>query len=103
MQVFDNQVHYFLDGQPFATHGDGYSPTAPLSINFNLWFVDGGLIDSSEPRRYIEHIDWVYHQAGVTLSPQEVEQQVAELRAESISFLDSIPEWEPPLPSLCDL
>lgn len=103
LQVVDDTVHYLLDGEPFATHGDGYAPTAPLSINFNLWFVEGGLLDSAEERRYVELVDWVYHEAGAVLTTEEVEDRVAELRGESISFLDSVPGWDPPLPSLCDL
>ena len=103
LQVVDDAVHYFLDGESFATHGDGYAPTAPLSINFNLWFVEDGLLDSREPRHYVEHVDWVYHEAGAALTTDEVESRVAELRRESIPYLDSVPDWNPPLPSLCDL
>lgn len=102
-QVDNGTVRYFIDGEPFATHGDGYAPTAPLSINFNLWFVEGGLIDSAEERQYIEHVDWVFHDAGAVLSTDEVEIQVAKLRASGATFHDSVPEWEPPQLSLCDL
>jgi hypothetical protein len=103
LQVEGDSVSYFLDGEPFATHGDGYAPTAPLSINFNLWFVEGGLLDSQEPRQYVEHVDWVYHEAGATLTTEEIESRVAELRQESTPFQDTVPAWSPPLPSLCDL
>ena len=103
LQIVDDSVHYFIDGEPFATHGDGYAPTAPLSINFNLWFVEGGLVDSEEPRQYVELVDWVYHEAGIALSTEEVESRVAKLRRTGTAFLDSVPAWDPPLPSLCDL
>jgi len=103
MQVVDGSVHYVLDGEPFATHGDGYAPTAPLSINFNLWFVEGGLLDSEEPRQYVELVDWVFHEAGTVLTTEEVERRVADLRANLVPWMDSVPAWDPPLPSLCDL
>jgi len=103
MQIVDDSVHYFFDGVPMATHGDGYAPTAPLSINFNLWFVEGGLLDSPELRQYVELVDWVYHEAGAILTAEEVTNRVAELRTGGVAYLDSVPEWDPPLPSLCDL
>jgi hypothetical protein len=40
-QVTDGTVRYFVDGQLIAQHGGGYYPDAPMSINFNLWFIDG--------------------------------------------------------------
>jgi len=103
LHVADGSVHYSIDGQPFGSHGDGYAPTAPLSINFNLWFVEGGLLDSIESRQYVEHVDWVYHEAGAILTTGEVESRVADLRRGAVSFLDTVPDWSPPLPSLCDL
>lgn len=103
MQVDDGVVNYFIDDDLIGTHRDGYAPTAPLSINFNLWFVEGGLIDSTEPRQYIEHVDWVFHQAGTVLSIEEVESRVDLLRRESTAFQDTVPDWDPALPSLCDL
>lgn len=103
MQVVDGTVHYFVDGEPFATHGDGYAPTAPLSINFNLWFVEGGLLDSDEPRQYVELVDWVFHAADTLLTTAEVEARVTEMRSNLVAWVDSVLPWDPPLPSLCDL
>ena len=86
-----------------GTHTDGYAPTAALSINFNLWFVEGGLIDSTTARQYIEDVDWVYHEVASVLTTTEVEARVGALRRQSTSFRDTVPEWEPVLASLCDL
>ena len=36
-----------------------------MSINFNLWFIDGGLLQAEGLREYQEDIDWVFHEAGV--------------------------------------
>ena len=103
LQVDDGTVHYFIDGNLIGTHTDGYAPTAALSINFNLWFVEGGLIDSQETRQYIEHVDWVFHAANAVLSTAAIEARVAEFRRSGTSFQDAVPDWDPPLPSLCDL
>jgi hypothetical protein len=103
VQVADESVQYLLDGEPIATHGDGYAPTAPMSINFNLWFVEQGLLESKAPRQYVEHVDWVYHEVGAVLTSEEVETRVAELRRTSTSFRDTVPAWSPTLPSVCDL
>ena len=59
-QVSGGTVRYFVDGQLIAQHGGEYYPDAPMSINFNLWFINGGLNGSREPRSYVEEIDWVY-------------------------------------------
>ena len=103
MQAAEGSVRYLIDDELIGTHGDGYAPTAPLSINFNLWFVEDGLLESRTPRHYVEHVDWVYHEAATVLSTEEVESRVAELRRASTSFLDTVPAWSPALPSLCDL
>ena len=38
------RVRYYVDGALFADHGDSYYPETPMSINFNLWFISGGLV-----------------------------------------------------------
>jgi hypothetical protein len=102
-QVTEGMVEYFVDGQRIAEHGNGYAPTAPLSINFNLWFDEDGLLESKTPRRYTEYVDWVYHEVDAVLTTAEVERRVAELRWASIQFRDTVPSWRPTLPSPCDL
>jgi hypothetical protein len=74
----------------------------PMSINFNLWFIDGGLARSRMLRKYVEQIDWVFHAQDVALSPDEVIAQVETLRAQGVTFTDSVPEWQPPLESPCN-
>ena len=103
LQIDDGAVQYFIDGKPIGSHGDGYAPTAPLSINFNLWFVEGGLVESKQKRHYVEHVDWVYHEADTLLVTEEVESRVEELRQAGTAFQDTVPDWDPALPSLCDL
>jgi len=102
IQIGDGETHYYVDGESFATHDGEYYPEVPMSMNFNLWFINGGLMDSSEPRDYVEQIDWAYFAGNVVLSPEDVDVQVTALRASAVSFMDSVPVWEPPLETPCN-
>ena len=74
-----------------------------MSINFNVWFINGGLANSKEVRSYQEDIDWVYHEAGALLTPEQVEGKVQALRESRIRFVDTVPAASPALDSPCDL
>lgn len=89
-QVTGGTVRYFVDGKLIAQHGGEYYPDAPMSINFNLWFIDGGLAQAESVRHYEEDIDWVFHEAGVMLMPEEVIGKVNELRSAAVSFTDTV-------------
>ena len=102
VQVLDGQVTYFVDGVLRATHGDRFYPEALMSINFNLWFIRDGQTGASTERQYEEYLDWVFHQPGAALSPDEVEAAVAGLRAEAETFVDTVPAPEPPLETPCN-
>jgi hypothetical protein len=83
-------VRYFVDGKTIAQHGGKYYPDAPMSINFNLWFIEGGLVQAGGMRQYEEDIDWVFHQAGVILTHDEVTAKVNDLRNNSVKFTDTV-------------
>ena len=101
-QVMEGKVRYFVDGKLFAEHGGEYYPEDTMSINFNLWFVRDGMIQSSERRAYQEDIDWVFFQNGTALAPEQVEAAVAALRRGSVKFRDTVPAKVPPLKSPCN-
>ena len=100
-QVTNGTVRYFVDGNLTAQHGGEYYPDALMSINFNLWFIDGGLNGENTIREYQEDIDWVFHQAGVSLMPDEVIAKVNEYRNASVTFQDTVAPGIPISP--CDL
>ena len=102
VQVFDQKVRYFVDGKLFVEHGGNYYPEDTMSINFNLWFIRDGMVSSNETREYHEDIDWVFHRANVSLTPEEVEATVAYMRQKTIKFRDTIPPKSPVLESPCD-
>ena len=102
IQIADDAVSYYIDGESTATHGEDFYPEVPMSINYNLWFVNGGLARSDEQREYIEQIDWVYFAGNTVLEPEEIEAQVEVLRDDDMTFIDTVPEWDPPLESPCN-
>lgn len=103
VQVHDGTVRYYVNGKQVAEHGGNYYPDAPMSINFNLWFIDGGFAKSTEPRSYQEDIDWVFHEAGANLTPEQVEEKVQALRGSGTRFVDTVPAASPALASPCDM
>ena len=103
VQAMDGTVRYFVDGEQTAAHTGNYYPDAPMSINFNLWFINAGLSGSSEVRSYQEDIDWVFHEADAALTPGEVEKMVQALRQAGTGFVDTVPAGSPALESRCDL
>lgn len=102
-QVTSGTVRYFVDGKMIAQHGGDYYPDAPMSINFNLWFIEGGLSSASDVREYEEDIDWVFHEVDALLMPDEVNAKINELRNVSVKFQDTVSPGAIPLASPCDL
>lgn len=102
-QVSGGKVTYFLDGKLFAEHGGEYYPEDTMSLNFNLWFIRDGLMSTKEIRKYEQDIDWAFFVAGAAWPPQQVEDAVADLRRQSIKFVDRVPAKKPALESPCNL
>jgi Glycosyl hydrolases family 16 len=90
IQIQSPETRYFLDGKLIATHGEHYYPRVPMSIDFNLWMIDGGL-NAGGQRVYDEQVDWVYHRAGTVLSPDQVDAAVQKLRSSGSTFQDTVP------------
>lgn len=103
LQAADNEIRYFIDGEEFARHSEHVFPEEPMSINFNLWFTQEGLIDSDERRVYQQDVDWVFHSANQIMDTDQVIQAVASLRADRIAYRDTVPDWSPKLDSPCGL
>lgn len=102
IQVAHGEVRYYIDGDPSAVHGGKYYPESPMSINFNLWFIQDGLVNSPDMRQYQEFVDWAFFTPAM-LTPGEVAAQIESLRGSSTSFIDTVPAWDPPQDSPCDL
>jgi Cellulose binding domain len=91
IQVAGGSVTYFIDGTAVFTSSGKYYPRQKMTIDFNNWFIDGGLVSGNTPRTYNEQVDWVYFQAGATVSPATVTAQVNGFRAAHTTFTDSVP------------
>ena len=103
MQVEEQQVRMFVDGRPVARHAGRNVPVVPMSIAFNLWFSPAGLLpDDGQPRVYTQDVDWVFHAAGRSLTPAQVDDQVHRLRRAGTTHIDTVPAPQPPLESRCD-
>ncbi len=90
IQVSGGRVRYFVDGAMFADHGDRYYPETPMSINFNLWFISGGLVGAPGDRAYQQQVDWVLFTKNQVLSPDQVRSRVAGYRASATEHLDTV-------------
>jgi hypothetical protein len=83
-------VRYYVDGTLFADHGDRYYPETPMSINFNLWFISGGLVGQPGDRAYQERVDWVYFAENEVVSPAQVTSRVTGYRSTGVQHVDTV-------------
>ena len=91
IQVSGGRVKYFVDGTQVADHGDKYYPETPMSINFNLWFISGGLVGTPGDRAYQQHVDYVYFAKDQVLSPAQVQSRVTGYRSSGVDHVDTVP------------
>ncbi|MFI8006006.1 cellulose binding domain-containing protein [Streptomyces sp. NPDC086010] len=86
-----NAITYYVDGQPFGTHGAAYLPERPMSINFNQWLIDLAGQSSTTPRAYDQQVDYVLHVKDQVLTPAQVSALVSGYRAAGTTFRDTVP------------
>jgi hypothetical protein len=103
IQAANGVVKYFIDNVLLANHSQPNYPDSPMSINFNLWFIDNKNPLPAEDRTYIEEIDWVFHAKDVVMEPQDVALQVESLRTAHVVFKDNVPPLNPTLDCPCNM
>ena len=103
LQVFDNEIKYYINGELFSKHGSDVYPEVAMSLNFNLWFIPEQLVKYPEMRQYHQDVDWVYFNADKSLSYREVLGEVANLRSANVQQKDTVPHWQPKFESYCGL
>jgi hypothetical protein len=84
-------VTYFVDGVRKAVHPPRYYPETPLTVNFNIWFVNGGLLADGAPRTYVQQVDYFYYAGHEALDPAAVAARIAAYRARGTRFVDTVP------------
>ncbi len=102
MQVGGGKIRYFVDGKLIDTHDGDVYPEVPMSLNFNLWFINGGQLDSDAPRQYVEQVDWAFHITDRLYSPEDVDGAIAGLRTAGIDHVDTVAAGDPALESPCN-
>lgn len=82
-------MKYFIDGQQVADHGDKYYPETPMSINFNLWFIDLQGHTSGDSH-YVQDVDWLYFAENEVVAPDEATNRVDGYRADGVEHTDTV-------------
>ena len=103
LQVFENTIKYYINGELYSEHGSDVYPEVPMSMNFNLWFIPEQLVQSPQMRQYHQDVDWVYFNADQNLSYIDVVKEVEGLRAKNITQTDKVADRQPKLDSYCGL
>lgn len=101
IQVEPARVRHWLNGRLIHESAGRNVPVQPMAVQFNLWFSPGGLLPpSSEPRVWVQDLDWVLHVPDRSLDPAAVREQVARLRAAGVQQQDGISRQ--PLDNACN-
>ncbi|KAF7775340.1 hypothetical protein PCIT_a1513 [Pseudoalteromonas citrea] len=96
-------LSYYINGELFAQHGPEVFPEVPMSINFNLWFIQEQLVSNPAMRQYYQDVDWVYFSQNAQLTGQQVMEQVTHLRTNNVTHHDTVPDWSPKQDDYCSL
>jgi len=103
LQVFDDTIKYFINGELFSQHGANVYPEVAMSLNFNLWFIPEQVMTDKSMRQYHQEVDWVYFNADQTLSNEQVINAVTDFRKNGIKQTDAVADWSPKYDSYCGL
>ncbi|MFB6397648.1 carbohydrate-binding protein [Polymorphospora lycopeni] len=88
--VKDGRVKYYVDGQLVADHGDRYYPETPMSINFNLWFIDLNGRSTPGLATYVQQVDYLYFIADQAITTVEAKNRVNAYRTAGTSHVDTV-------------
>lgn len=90
MQVMDGTVTYLVDSKTVFETTDKYYPRQGMSIVFNHWFLNDGLLRSKKSRTYEEKIDWVYFAEDELVTPDAIATRVSQFRSSGTTFTDTV-------------
>ncbi len=88
-QVANGRVKYFIDDVLVADHGDKYYPETPMSINYNLWFIDS-IGHAGGRSTYIQQVDWLYFAGNEVISTATARNRVNGYRGAATTYVDSV-------------
>ncbi len=87
--VSAGHVKYYVDGQLVADHSGIYYPETPMSVNFNLWFIDSAA-HSGGTSTYRQQVDYFYHSVNEVLTPAAASSRVNGFRASGVTHTDTM-------------
>jgi hypothetical protein len=87
--VAGNNVTYYIDGQQVAQHGADFYPETPMSVNFNLWFIDSAGHTGGRST-YTQAVDYFYYAGGEVLSPAAATARVSAFRSAGTTHQDTL-------------
>jgi hypothetical protein len=87
--VSGGEVTYYIDGTKVATHGGIYYPETPMSVNFNLWFIDSAAHTGGRST-YTQAVDYFYYAGGEVVSPTEAKNRVTAYRSAGTKHQDTL-------------
>ena len=95
-QVAGGHVKYYMDGVLVGDHTvDDKTgtypvyPRVPMSLNYNLWFIDTAA-HTGGVSTYDEQVDWVYYAKNTVLSPADAVSRAATYRSTGTSHEDTL-------------
>ncbi|QKV73319.1 carbohydrate-binding protein [Amycolatopsis sp. Hca4] len=93
-QVSGGHVKYYIDGVLTADHttdaqGNPVYPRTPMSINYNMWFIDTAGHTSGNSV-YTEQVDWTYYAGNQVVSPADAVAQAGQYRSAGTSHVDTV-------------
>ena len=95
-QVSGGHVTYYIDGELLGDHTvdeqTGQYPVAPrvpMTVNFNLWFIDTAGHKGGRST-YTEDVDWFYYAKDQVIAPDEVTATATSLRSAGTTHLDTV-------------
>jgi hypothetical protein len=102
-QVSGGHVRYYIDGVLTADHttdaqGDPVYPRTPMSINYNMWFIDTAG-HTSGTSVYTEQVDWTYYAGNQVVSPADAVKRAGQYRTAGTSHVDTVNGCTTPPPS----
>ncbi len=89
MTVSGGHVKYYIDASLKADHSGIYYPEGPMTLNYNLWFIDG--TGASGTRVWQQRMDWVYFAKDTVLTPAQVDTIVANYKSSNVARVDTVP------------
>jgi carbohydrate binding protein with CBM5/12 domain len=95
-QVGGGHVKYFIDGVQVGDHTvDDQTgtfpvyPRVPMTLNYNLWFIDTAG-HTSGTSTYQEAVDWTYYVKDTTVAPADMTAQAAAYRSAGTTHTDTL-------------